>query len=241
MIHTVKIEKGYTKLIMKSANRTYIATDVIDVRFRGEWSTHDIDGNKTRKHKLSIVSMFMNESMILAEWIEYYINQGVEHFYLIDNGSTDDYKPIISKHKKYISFVKDDTRYDKNTQEILVNRHFLSKIKQNTDWIIFIDCDEYIYVPEAPNLFSFLTDFDNNNKYNEITDIYVPWKIFGSNNLLKQPSCIINSFTKRMDIEKFKKMAEEDKRGKGKSISRTRNLDRIGVHKSNFTVAKKNT
>lgn len=197
------------------------------------------ENNRITKHKLSIVSMFKNESMILEEWVEYYINQGVEYFYLIDNGSSDDYKSIVSKYKRYITLIKDDKRYEKNTQVILVNKHFLETIKQNTDWIMFLDCDEYIYAPKAKSLVSFLTNLDNNNKYDEITDIFVPWKIFGSNNLVKQPSSIIKSFTKRMDNSTFQKMAAEDQLGHGKSICRTRNLDSIGVHKSIFNVAKK--
>ena len=38
---------------------------------------------------LSIVAVFKNEAMGMEEWLNHYIMQGVEHFYLIDNGSTD--------------------------------------------------------------------------------------------------------------------------------------------------------
>ena len=31
--------------------------------------------------------MFKNESMIITEWIEHYLREGIDHFYLIDNGS----------------------------------------------------------------------------------------------------------------------------------------------------------
>ncbi|MAI14555.1 MAG: hypothetical protein CMM15_11085 [Rhodospirillaceae bacterium] len=102
---------------------------------------------QTKKYKLSVASMFKNESMILDEWLQYYINQGVEHFYLIDNGRTDDYNSILSKYRMYISLVKDDQRYKTKTQEILINKYYLDEIKTNTDWITFIDCDEYIYAP----------------------------------------------------------------------------------------------
>jgi hypothetical protein len=37
-------------------------------------------------HNLSILSMFKNESMIIKDWFEHYLKEGVEHFYLIDNG-----------------------------------------------------------------------------------------------------------------------------------------------------------
>lgn len=194
---------------------------------------------QTKKYKLSVASMFKNESMIMEEWLQYYINQGVEHFYLIDNGSTDDYNSILSRYRMYISLVKDDERYKTKTQEILINKYYLGQIKRNTDWITFIDCDEYIYAPKSKCLVSFLMDLDQNSKYDQITDVFAVWKIFGSNNLVKQPSSIINSFTKRMDLSTFQKMAADDRLGHGKSLCRTRNLERIGVHKSFFTVAKK--
>jgi hypothetical protein len=42
-----------------------------------------------------------------------------------------------------------------------------------------------------------------------------------------------------MNVSTFQKMAAEDQLGHGKSLCRTRNLVRIGVHKSAFNVAKK--
>ena len=42
-------------------------------------------------HFLSIIAMFKNESYIIEQWIQHYLLEGVNHFYLIDNGSTDDY------------------------------------------------------------------------------------------------------------------------------------------------------
>ena len=49
-------------------------------------------------YTLSVLAMFKNESMIIQEWIKHYIEEGVEHFYLIDNGSTDDYYEKIKMY-----------------------------------------------------------------------------------------------------------------------------------------------
>ena len=35
-----------------------------------------------KKYFLSVLSVFKNESHILEEWLNHYINEGVEHFYL---------------------------------------------------------------------------------------------------------------------------------------------------------------
>tara|TARA_Y100000741_G_scaffold363619_1_gene352307 strand:- start:516 stop:1436 length:921 start_codon:yes stop_codon:yes gene_type:complete len=211
--------------------------------------------------------MFKNESLILEEWVKYYIDQGVEHFYLIDNGSNDDYETKINKYMDKITLIKDNFRvkpntnyklklYDNNkkryvfkkvlngarnkihTQSLLSNKYFLEKIKNESIWTMYIDCDEYIYAPGSKSINNLLIDLDKNNKYNKITDIFIPWKIFGSNNLYKQPNSIINGFNKRMKCKKLKNRAlkQGDIRGHGKSITRTKYLKILGNHKCRFYI-----
>jgi glycosyltransferase involved in cell wall biosynthesis len=51
-------------------------------------------------YNLSVGAIFKNESHSIREWIEHYIYRDVEHFYLIDDSSTDNTVEII---KPYIS------------------------------------------------------------------------------------------------------------------------------------------
>lgn len=48
-------------------------------------------------YNLSICAIFKNESHILDEWIQHYLKRNINHFYLINYNSTDDYIPIINK------------------------------------------------------------------------------------------------------------------------------------------------
>ena len=64
------------------------------------------------KYYLSVVSIFKNESMILEEWINHYIKESVQHFYLVNNGSDDNFMPIINKYKNYITLVNDNYRQE---------------------------------------------------------------------------------------------------------------------------------
>ena len=202
-------------------------------------------------YNLVIVSMFKNESMILEEWINYYINQGVDYFYLINNGSTDNYQEIINKYNDKITLISDPFRvkgntvnklkiYDNknnnylstdsltHTHVLLPNRYFLEEVKNKSKWLIFIDCD-------------FLMNLDKNKDYNGITDIFIPWKIFGSNNLDKQPKSIVNGFNKRKNLYKYKKSvsSHHNVRGHGKSISRTKHLKLLGIHRCTFYITHK--
>ena len=46
-------------------------------------------------HNLSIYTMIKDIGAMLPEWIEYHLMLGVEHFYLYDNGSTDNTRKIL--------------------------------------------------------------------------------------------------------------------------------------------------
>jgi hypothetical protein len=161
--------------------------------------------------------MFKNEAWIIKEWIEHYLKEGVEHFYLIDNGSTDDYEEKISDYINYITLVKDSTRLPYGTQSHLYQKIFLDLIKRETKWIITCDIDEYIY---ARNGYKTIVDVLDRLP-STIETIWIPWKIFGANGNIKHPNSVVANFTKRSDVpDKFL--------GSGKSIFQTKNLLNFG-------------
>jgi hypothetical protein len=47
---------------------------------------------------LSVLSIFKNETINLKLWLDHYLWQGAEHFYLIDNGSTDEPLNILQEY-----------------------------------------------------------------------------------------------------------------------------------------------
>ena len=49
------------------------------------------------KYYFSIGAVFKNEAHALDEWIQHYLMRGVDHIYLINDFSTDAFKPIIDK------------------------------------------------------------------------------------------------------------------------------------------------
>jgi hypothetical protein len=146
-----------------------------------------------------IVAIFKNEAEILEEWINHYINEGCQQFFLIDNGSTDNYLPIINKYDKYIDLVIDDTKYK---QSELYQIYFIHKVKKYT-WTIICDLDEFVYARKG---FKTITDYLNSIEDN-VSQISIPWKIFGSNgfNTLdkKEPENVISNFTKRTNYDKL--------------------------------------
>ena len=51
-----------------------------------------------KKYFFSIGAIFKNESHILKEWVEHYLFHGVDHMFLINDKSTDNYLEILEPY-----------------------------------------------------------------------------------------------------------------------------------------------
>lgn len=187
---------------------------------------------------LCLVAIFKNESDILKEWIEHYLQQGVDKFFMIDNGSTDNYYSILQPYIKNneVELVIDTTRF---AQTNLYNKYYLNKCKAY-DWVIVCDLDEFIYGRKHCNS---IKDFLN-KVHDSFSQVFIPWKMFGSNGYdtmdKEQPSSVISTFTKRINNNdnkhnKFRCFTIE--RGikyiYSKCIVRTKYLLKLDIHSSN--------
>ena len=68
------------------------------------------------KYKLSVCLCIKNEAKHIIDFIEHYIIQGVEHFYIIDNNSDDNLKEILEKsyYNFLITLISNDICIDIN-------------------------------------------------------------------------------------------------------------------------------
>ena len=51
-----------------------------------------------QKYYLSVIAMFKNEAQVMKEWLDHHIGHGVEHFYLVDDFSTDSCMSVLSPY-----------------------------------------------------------------------------------------------------------------------------------------------
>lgn len=169
---------------------------------------------------LCLVSMFKNESHILEEWIQHYIRQGVDHFFLIDNGSSDDYMKSLEKHisSGIVTLNVNPQRYNHAGHL----NYYLDHIK-NYDWTLVCDLDEFMY---ARKDFSKISDYVRSLSEN-VNQMHVPWKLFGSNGHIKQPDSVVPNFLKRQHCPNVFQ-------SKCKCINRTKNIKRLELHCCNL-------
>jgi hypothetical protein len=144
------------------------------------------------KYNLSVGAMLKNESHGIKEWITHYLHHGVEHFYLINDNSTDNFMDIIKEYmdKGLITLFNVDEPYYLGRQRSLYNRYILPHVKE-TKWLLMVDLDEYVWSQRNVNLQKVLKDFES------YAQVQIYEQLFGSNGYTEQPKDIVKSFTKR--------------------------------------------
>lgn len=148
------------------------------------------------KHFLSIAAIVRDEEEYLPEWIEFHLLQGVEHFYLCEhepNGKT------LRVLQPYIEegLVTYSTRRGKKPQ-LPCYDDILKKHKDESEWIAFIDVDEFLY----PSISGIRSIPDLLHELPEYCAIYaVHWVLYGSNGeAFKKGGLVTERFTKRAEL-----------------------------------------
>jgi hypothetical protein len=152
---------------------------------------HDVVNGVNARFQLSVMAIFRNEAHVLAEWIEHYRLFGVEHFYLIDNKSSDNYLRVLNPYLN--SGIAELFTCRKNGYQIGAYTEMLPKLRRETEWVGVFDLDEFIYPRDGEPIAELLSGFDGQEA------VLMPWLSFGSNGHLVQPPSVVSGFTRRGD------------------------------------------
>jgi hypothetical protein len=165
--------------------------------------------------------MFKNEAMNLKEYIEHYLWQGVDHFYLIDNGSTDDYMSVIKPYMSKITLFKRPEKW----QQVKITNEIFQTVKHESEWFMIIDLDEFCYESTGKsNIKNYLKSLDP-----EVTQVYLRMLMFGSRDEYEHPESIRKAF-----VWREKDLFSSDI---GKAIVKSNALKSFGIH--NFETSGK--
>jgi hypothetical protein len=146
-------------------------------------------------YELSICSIFKNEVPYLKEWIEFHKLQGVEHFFLYNNNSSDNYLEILEPYVnlKQVTLIdwpytyepaqnrNDRVSWVKDVQRGAYN-HCIQHYGKETAWLAVIDIDEFLFCVDGVSLPIFL------NKYKQYGAVCVNWLLFGTSYVKDIPS-----------------------------------------------------
>ena len=101
------------------------------------------------EHYLSVAACVKNEGRYLREWIEYHLWAGVEHFYIYDNGSTDNTKDVLEPYlQRGIVTRHYWVGKPSSKNQIAMYNDAVVRYKHCTRWLAIIDADEFITLSE---------------------------------------------------------------------------------------------
>lgn len=144
----------------------------------------------SKKYKVSICAIFKNEAPYLKEWIEYHKIVGIDHFYLYNNNSEDNYKDVLKPYIK--AGIVTLIQWSQNQAQMQAYHDGIEKFKDETEWLTFIDIDEFIVPNLNDTIYSFLKPFQKNRPV-----VIVYWKMFGTAGKISRnvDNLVIEDFT----------------------------------------------
>ncbi len=129
------------------------------------------------KYKVSLCLIFKDEAPFLKEWIDYHKMIGVNHFYLYNNNSIDNYKEIVQPYIDNGIVTLIDWPYQQAQHKAY--KHCFENYRNDNNWISFLDADEFFCLKEGNDITEWL------DKYRKFPSITVCWKMFGTGGLIE--------------------------------------------------------
>ena len=132
-------------------------------------------------YDLAVVTIMKNNAPYVKEWLDYHLLAGVDHFYIYDNESTDNYDEII---KPYVdSGIVTTMKTPVWSMGIPAYTESIKNFKFECRYMAFIDQDEFIF-PKSKSTITEIADEVLSLNPNAAA-LGVNWILYGSNNLEK--------------------------------------------------------
>lgn len=136
-------------------------------------------------YDLSVCAIFQNEAPFLREWIEFHRMQGVQHFYLYNNNSTDNFKEVLKAYvnDKVVTIINWSYKYKVgdagkwNKVQCSAYMDCIKSFGKQNKWLAVIDIDEFLFCPTGESLPSFL------NRYEQYGGVCAAWLMFGTSHV----------------------------------------------------------
>lgn len=126
-----------------------------------------------KKYNVSICAIFKNEAPYLKEWIEFNNIVGVDHFYMYNNNSEDDYEAVLKPYIKSGLVTLID--WPQNQKQMECYQTCIKDFSGESKWLGFIDIDEFIVPKSTDSIYEFLKAFEN-----KAGAVNLYWKLFGT-------------------------------------------------------------
>jgi len=137
------------------------------------------------KYELAVCTIFQNEAKYLEEWIEFHQLVGVQHFYLYNNKSSDNYLDVLEPYvRSGVVEIVDwpgTSKWEWNDTQKNAYKDAIGKTKNVVKWLAIIDSDEFLFSTTHRDLKAFL------KLYEKYPAVVVNWQCFGTSGIAKIP------------------------------------------------------
>lgn len=130
---------------------------------------------------------------IIVEFCDYYLNEGVDKIYIVDDASTDKsiYTPLLNNNKIHITWKE---KHESQTALNHVYFGLYEKIKNDFEWMIICDVDEFITAKR--NLHNTIR-VELSTTFKDVDCVKIPWVMMAFNNIKHTPKTILKTNTWR--------------------------------------------
>ena len=158
-------------------------------------------------HNLAVVAIIKNEAHCLKEWLDYHLAAGVDHFYLYDNGSTDETRALLEPYIK--TRLADYFSVPGALVQMPAYNDAVHRFRFACRYMAFLDCDEFIF-PKSNRSIAEVVDEILADKP-QAAGLAVNWQVFGSNGqeTADYSKGVLERFTRRAESNWFEPMTED--------------------------------
>jgi len=139
------------------------------------------------------VGLFCNarDEKNIKEWAAHHLLIGFDFILIFDHKSKIPLSDIFSNFDKRVNIIKIDLD-NENIKRKLMNNAIIIAKRLDLDWFIYLDADEFLILNST---FKGIKHFLNTYTYADL--IAINWLMFGSNNLVEEPTgLILENYTK---------------------------------------------
>ncbi|NHN93377.1 glycosyltransferase family 2 protein [Acetobacter sicerae] len=146
------------------------------------------------KYRFSLAACARWEARYISEWLSYHRSIGIEHVYLYcnDDDPAELYQavlPFLTGNEPFVTFV----HYPFQGLQFQMYFHFARNYIHETEWMMFLDIDEFFFIRSGELLGEFIESFPSN-----MDALYINWCSFGSNGHKTRPvGSVLLNYTKR--------------------------------------------
>ena len=171
------------------------------------------------RHFLALMAMARNECPSYAEWLAHHRREGVQHFYIIDNNSSVRCDNELQRRDDVTVWHwerRPSMERNATSNQAAAYNHYIPRVR--SEWVAIWDVDEFVFgSSNTTTIGSVLAE-----QPRSVRQVCMPWLVFGSSGLVRQPSCMTAANTRRRSLSEWV----------GKCVQRTELIVDASIHRT---------